>query len=178
MIPLDVGDQLVDREKSKIFLHYLASATKKMQERELRHRKTELAVHQLKKLDTEHLDKELGTIEDHLQKALRQEKMLLDHQKKEGHANDELQHKIKKLEHKLTRYVQTEHARKRRIRELELKIKTAHTHKNEREHKIVRALADLVSLKKRFGGKATPAQHARIELKIEHLKHELSLLKK
>ena len=178
MISLDVGDQLVDREKSRIFLHYLANAAKKVQERALRHRKTEIAVKQFNKLDTVHLDKQLGTIEDHLQQALRQEQMLLDHQKKEGRTHDELQHKIKKLEHKLTRYVQTEAARKRRVRELDLKIKTAHAHKGEREKKIMQALADLVSLKKRFGAKASPAQHARIELKIEHLKHELSLLKK
>jgi len=75
MIPLDVGDQLVDREKSRIFLHYLANAAKKVQERELRHRKTEIAVKQFNKLDTVHLDKQLGTIEDHLQQALRQEQM-------------------------------------------------------------------------------------------------------
>ena len=78
MIPLNVGDDLVDREKSKLFLHYLARAAKKTDERELRHRKTEIAVKQLKKLDTERLSGELSNIEDHVQKALRQEKMLAD----------------------------------------------------------------------------------------------------
>lgn len=203
MIPLDTGDQLVDREKSKILLHYLAKASRKWDERDLRHRKTEIAVNQFKKLDTERLSKELGTIEDHLQKALRQEKLLAEHQAKEGHDHDDIQHKIKKLEHKLTRYVQTEHARKRRVRELDLKVKAAHgkradfpvTHnhkseksagstayksvdKHDREKMIVHALGELLSLKKRFGTQASAEQMTRLELKMEKLKHELVMLKK
>ena len=183
MIPLDVGDELVDREKSRIFLHYLAKSSKKWDERDVRHRKTEIAVQQFKKLNTKEIEGQLGTIEDHLQKALRQEKMLAEHQQKEGHTHDELQSKIKRLEHKLTRYAQTGAARRRRVRELDLKVRALHAHKTEhaksrdRERILMRALGDLLSLKKQFGAQASEEQKRRIEIKMEKLKAELASLK-
>ena len=152
MTPLDVGDDLVDREKSRLLLHYLARATQKLREREYHKR-----VHQ-----------ESDGIEGHLSRALQSER-----------PHHEVIHgKIKNLEHKLVRYVQTKHARKRRVRELELKVRTSQVKSVERENLFVQALADVLSLKKRFGDNASPGQQARLELKIEKLKHELAVLRK
>lgn len=93
MNPLDISGNLIDREKSSIFLHYLARATKKFEERQSRHKHKE------------------SSIEEKLENA--------DVKKIAKHPIHE---KIHKLEKKLHRYIETAPARKKRIEELERKV--------------------------------------------------------
>ncbi|MEM3154589.1 MAG: hypothetical protein QW165_03440 [Candidatus Woesearchaeota archaeon] len=145
-LPLDTGDQLIDRGKSTLFLYYLARAMHKVDERELARKKVNLALKQLKKISTKDLHSHIEELEGHISEAITKEKQILGHQKGEEAVHTELAHKITRLEKKLGKYLQSQEARKKRIEELENKIKSKFESKRERIEILRDGLKKLVKL--------------------------------
>jgi len=147
-LPLDIGEQLIDRQKSSLFLYYLARSSKKVQERELRKRKVQIAIKQLKKLSTKHLHEHIDQLETHVATALDKESQILDRQKQEDLLHGDLKKKIVKLEGKLTKYMDTQDQRKERIQELEDKIKQKFEVKKEKVKTLKEDYKNLLKLYK------------------------------
>lgn len=177
-LPLDIGDQLIDRGKSSFYLYYLARATHKVMQREISKRKVELSIKQLKKLSTKTLHKHIDELEGHIAEAVHREKQIQAHQKGEESVHGELKHKITKLEHKLTRYLETQEERKERIQELEEKIK--HRFSTKRE-KIAVLKGDYQKLQKLYRqakkARAPKSKLQRIKRRMIQLNSKISLLK-
>ncbi len=177
-LPLDTGDQLVDRTKSSLYLYYLARATHRVMQREIARKKVELSIKQLKKLSTKDLHGHLEQLEGHIVEALHREKQIQGRQTGEDYVHEELKHKITRLETKLGRYLDTQEARKGRIQELEEKIKSKFSTKRE---KIVSLRADYTRLTRLYHAakkaKAPNGKLLRIAKRMEHVKNKISLLK-
>jgi len=177
-LPLDTGDQLIDRSKSTFFLYYLARATHRLDERDIARKKVELSIKQLKKLSTKDLHGHIEELEGHITEAIHREKQIQANQKGEDSVHGELKHKITKLESKLGKYLETQEARKERIRELEEKIKSKFESKRE---KIEALRADLNKLLKLYKGakkaKVPKQQLLRIAQRIEQVKCRIQVLK-
>lgn len=120
---LDLPDQRVDRTKSSVFLYYLARAASKLEHRDVAHKKVKLAINQLKQINDKRLSQHVEELEGHIAEAIAHEKRIKAHQQGEEGVHAELTHKITKLEHKLGRYLDTQEERKKRVDELERKIK-------------------------------------------------------
>ncbi len=177
-LPLDTGDQLVDRTKSALYLYYLARATHKVMQREIAHRKVELSIKQLKKLSTKDLHGHIEELEGHIVEAISKEKQIQAHQQGEESVHGELKHKIVKLESKLGRYLDTQDARKKRVDELEQKIKSKFESKKE---KITALKQDFNKLMKLYSkarkAKASKEQLLGLARRIENVKAKISVLK-
>ncbi len=145
-MPLDTGDQLIDRTKSAMYLYYLARAMHRVDGRELARKKVELSIKQLKKISTKDLHSHIEELEGHITEAIHREKQILGNQKGEDSVHGELTHKIVKLEHKLGKYLQTQESRKKRIDELENKIKSKFESKRERTDTLKQDLDKLLKL--------------------------------
>ena len=177
-LPLDVGDELIDRTKSSLYLYYVARATHRMMQRQIMQKKVELSIKQLKKLSTKDLHGHIEQLEGHIVEALQKENQIQAHQKGEESVHHELTHKITKLESKLTKYLDTQEARKNRIQELEDKIKSKFATKRE---KIVALSADLKKLMKLYHeakkAKSAKPKLFKIAQRMEQIKNKISLLK-
>lgn len=177
-LPLDVGDLLIDRSKSPLYLYYLARATHKVMQREISRKKVELSIKQLKKLSTKDIHGHIEELEGHIVEAIQREKQIQGHQKGEEGVHGELKHKIVRLESKLTRYLDTQEARKKRILELEEKVKQKFETKRER---IVALREDLKKLMKLYKEakktKANKQKLLRIAKRMEQLKAKVSVLR-
>ncbi|MBS3147757.1 hypothetical protein J4219_02650 [Candidatus Woesearchaeota archaeon] len=120
---LNLPEERVDRTKSSVFLYYLARASSKLEHRDIAHKKVKLSINQLKQINDKRLSQHVEELEGHIAEALRSEKQIKAHQQGEEGVHIELTHKITKLEHKLGRYLDTQDERKKRVDELERKIK-------------------------------------------------------
>lgn len=137
-LPLDTGEELIDRGKSTLYLYYLAKATQRQLQRDIAHRKVELSIKQLKKISTKALQKNIDELEAHVSEAMSREKELRGFQKEEEKEHTGLKNKITRLEGKLDRYLETQEARKKRMQELEDKI----THKFETKKQRIAGLRE------------------------------------
>ncbi len=177
-LPLDTGDQLIDRTKSAMYLYYLARAMHRVDGRELARKKVELSIKQLKKISTKDLHSHIEELEGHITEAIHREKQIQGHQKGEESVHGELTHKIVKLEKKLGRYLETQEERKTRIQELENKIKSKFESKKER---IEIFKKDLQKLLKLYHGakraKASKEQLLSIARRMEQVKCRIAVLK-
>ncbi len=177
-LPLDIGEQLIDREKSSFFLYYLARATHRVMQREISRKKVELSIKQLKKLSTKDLQKNIEELEGHITEAIHREKQIQGHQKGEEGVHGELKHKITRLESKLTRYLETQEERKKRIQELEEKVKQKFQTKREQITELRENLKKLNKLyKEAKKAKAHKPRLQRIAQKMEQLKTKISMLR-
>lgn len=131
-LPLDIGDTLIDKDKSSLYLYYLTRAFHREELRTLHHKKTELAIKRLKKLSTKNIHKHLDELHRTMKEALAREWHIQHRQEHQADVHQDLKHKIGKLEHKLTRYLTSQEARKRRIQALEEKIKHKFDSKQDR----------------------------------------------
>jgi len=177
-LPLDTGDQLVDRTKSSLYLYYLARATHKTMQREISRRKVELSIKQLKKLSTKDLHGHIEELEGHIVEAIHREKQIQSQQQGEESVHGELKHKIGRLENKLGKYLDTQEARKNRVQQLEEKIKNKFESKRE---KITVLKQDFNQLMKLYSAakkaKAPQEQLLRIARRIEQVKCKITVLK-
>ena len=177
-LPLEVGDQLIDRTKSSLYLYYLARAMHRVMQRDIMRRKVELSIKQLKKLSTKDLHGHIEQLEGHIVEALQREREIQGHQKSEESVHAELKHKITRLETKLTRYLDTQEARKKRIQELEERIKNKFATKRE---KIAVLQEDLRRLMKLYHAakkaQANKQKLLTIARRMEQIKTKISLLK-
>lgn len=177
-LPLDTGDQLIDRTKSVMFLYYLARATHRVDERELARKKVELSIKQLKKISTKDLHSHIEELEGHIVEAITREKAIQGHQKGEESVHGELTHKITKLENKLGRYLQSQEARKTRIEELENKIKSKFESKKERVEVLRKAMNTLLKLyHEAKKAKAPKERLLSIARRMEQIKCRIAVLK-
>lgn len=178
-LPLDLGEQLVDRSKSSLYLYYLARATYRVMQREIAHKKVELAIKQLKKLSTKDLHKHVDELQGHILEAIHSEKQIIAHQKGEEGVHTELTHKITRLEGKLTKYLQSQEARKKRVQEIEEKIKHKFTTKQEKIKQLREDLSGLATLyhKIKKTKKYSPTTLLRVAKRMTELKEKISLLK-
>lgn len=178
-LPLDIGEQLIDRSKSSLYLYYIARATHRVMQREIAHKKVELAIKQLKKLSTKDLHKHVDELRQNIIEAIHSEKQILTHQKGEESVHGELSHKIGKLEKKLGRYLETQEARKERVEELENKIKQKFTSKQELLRQLRNDMKRLTKLYNtaRKSKNYSKSQLLNISQRIAHFKDRISLLK-
>ena len=177
-LPLDIGEQLIDRGKSSLYLYYVARATHRVMEREISRKKVEIALKQLKKLSTKDLHKHLEALEAHIKEAIHREKQIQGSQKGEDLVHGELKHKITKLESRLGRYLETQEARKERMQELEDKIKTKFSSKKERISELKSDYKRLMKLYQQAKkSKASKSKLLRIAKRMEQLKARISTLK-
>jgi len=176
-IPLDLGDELIDKGKSSLMLYYLAKATQKQIQREIAHRKVELSIKQLKKISTKNLHKHIDELQGHVAEAIHREKEIQTRQKSEEEVHHDLKQKIGRLETKLGRYMDTQEQRKQRIQELEDKIKQKFQTKKE---KIKLLKEDLMRLQKILQtARKTKGDRARLNLieeRIRQIKEKISIL--
>ena len=131
-LPLDVGDDLIDRGKSALFLTYLARSANKQAQREISRKKVQIALHQLRKLSTKNLHKHLDELEIHLKEAIEREKAIQSNQKNEDGIHHGLKGRIVNLENKLHRYLETQKQRQERIDQIEHKVKSHFQTKKEK----------------------------------------------
>jgi len=177
-LPLDVDDQLIDRSKSVFFLYYLARATHRLDERDIARKKVELSIKQLKKLSTKDLHGHIEELEGHITEAIHREKQIQSHQKGEESVHGELKHKITKLESKLGKYLDTQEERKKRIMELEEKIKSKFQSKREKTEALRADLNRLLKLYKGAKKAKVPKEHLlRIAKRMEQVKCRIQVLK-
>ncbi len=175
----DAGnDRTIDRVKSGLFLYYLARAHQRLGSRELRHRKTEMAVKQLGKLNTPTLRKHVDALRGHLDEALVREKHIQDHQKSEENVHHTLKHKVTQLESQLGRYLDTQETRKKRIEQLEKKIQQRFQTKKET---IAHLRSDIQRMTKLYHTLKKDKKHSsedllRVARKIQQLQDRVRLL--
>ena len=177
-LPLEIDDQLIDRTKSSLYLYYIARATHKVIQREIAHKKVQLSIQQLKKISTKDLQKNLEELEGHITEAIHREKQIQTHQQGEEDVHGELKHKITRLESKLTKYLETQEARKTRVIELEDKIKQKFESKRE---KIALVKEDLRKLLKLYlhakKTKADKNQLLKIAQRMEQARNRIAVLR-
>jgi len=176
---LSLNDQLVDRTKSALYLYYLARASLREEKRNVIRRKVELSVRQMKKLDTDKIIRHVGDLHGHIICALDKENKILAHQKGEELVHHTFTHKISTLDNKLSRYLTTEDARKKRIEHLEHKITKAFMTKRE---KLAHLKHDINRLTKLYHAakktkKYNAAQLLHFAKRIEHLKENTHALR-
>jgi DNA repair exonuclease SbcCD ATPase subunit len=177
-LPLDLGDQLVDRTKSSLYLYYLARATHRVMQREISRKKVELSIKQLKKLSTKDLHGHIEQLQGHIQEAIHREKQIQAHQEGEESIHGELTHKITRLETKLGRYLQTQEARKKRVEELEEKIRNKFETKREKTQNLREDLKRLLKLyKEAKKHKTSKQQLLRLAQRMDQVRNKISLLK-
>ena len=175
----DAGnDRTIDRVKSGLFLYYLARAHQRLSNREVRHRKTELAVKRLNRIDTPVLRKHIDGLRGHLDEALTREKHIQDHQKSEESVHHTLKHKVTQLESKLGRYLDSQEVRKKRIEQLEKKIQ--HRFQTKKET-IGHLRADIQRMTKLYHQLKKDKKHSssdllRVARKIQQLQDRVRLL--
>jgi chaperonin cofactor prefoldin len=147
-------------------------------QREISRRKVELSIKQLKKLSTKDLHGHIEELQGHIAEAIQREKQIQGHQKGEEAVHQELTHKIGRLETKLSRYLQTQEARKGRIQELEDKIRSKFETKREKIAALKEDLARLIKLYNYTKKAKAPKTHLlRVAKRIEQVKNKISLLK-
>lgn len=145
-LPLDVGDELVDRGKSALFLTYLARSARKQAEREISRKKVQIALQQLRKLSTKNLHKHLDELEINLREAIEREKAIQSTQKSEDSLHYGLKGRIVNLENKLHKYLETQKQRKERIDEIEHRVKSHFQTKKERINDLKKHYSNLQKL--------------------------------
>ena len=179
MSVLEIDDQLIDRAKSGFYLYYLARAANKQNQRELMRRKVELSVKQLKKLNTEKLGKNVKEIDSHIEEAVMRERQIQTHQKGEELVHTELKHKITSLEHKLGRYLETQETRKKRIEQIEQKIKHKFATKKEKTAVLRADVQRLIKLYRSIKKerKHAPEELLRVGKRILRLKERIATLR-
>jgi len=131
-LPLDIGNDLIDRTKSSLFLYYLARSYHRMEKRQIHRKKIDLSIKRLRKLSTKNLHQHLDELQAHVNQAIARETFLKRHQDAHEDIHKDLKNKIVRLEGKLGKYVETQEERKKRVAELEAKIKNKFEGKKDR----------------------------------------------
>lgn len=161
-----------DPIKTRLILHYLGQASKKMQDREEAKKKLEIQLKQLKKISTNTLQKHLDELEKRIAETVRIENKILTTQSTEDHFHKEIKNKIEILEKKLGRYVETKAAREKRIKELEEKV-------DEKQKKKAETVSDIKEAINRMDKIYEDAKKTKAysEKELESIRKRISILK-
>ena len=176
-LPLEIDDELVDRTKSSLFLYYIARATHKLMQREIARKKVDLSIKQLKKISTKDIQKNLEELEGHITEAIHREKQIIGHQAGEESVHAELKHKITRLDEKLTKYLETQEARKKRVVELEEKIKQKFETKREKINALKEDLKKLMKLYAQAKREKDKTRLLRIAKRMEQIRCRIGVLR-
>jgi chromosome segregation ATPase len=141
MIPLDV-----DAQKTRTLLLYLGLAKHKLDQREHARQKLATQISQLKKISTSSIKKRITELEQDIVEALSREKKIKTAQFTEEEHHKELVKKIDRLEKKLGKFLDSKESRKKRIQELEAKIKQRMASRKEKIDDIKVAIKNLENL--------------------------------
>jgi len=141
MIPLDI-----DAQKTRTLLLYLGLAKHKLDQREHARKKLATQISQLKKISTSSIKKRITELEQDIVEALSREKKIKTAQFTEEEHHKELVKKIDKLEKKLGKFLDSKDSRKRRIQELEAKIKQKMSTRKEKLEDIKASIKTLEKL--------------------------------
>lgn len=177
MSALEVNGKLLDRTKIGIHFYYLVKATHRLQRRDLARRKTELAIKQLKKLSTKELHQHIDELATHMDELIKREKHIKQHQTTEEGVHNTLKTKLHKLDKKLTGYLKTQEQRKKRVQELEEKIKKKFETKQERIKTLKQDYKRLRELYKKAKHDKKPTERlTRIKERMDTVKSRIALL--
>lgn len=168
-----------DLGKARVLLYYLGKSKRKIEERDFARRKLEIKLSQLKKISTESVKKHVEELEMHIADTIRKEKGILTAQISEESEHKSIAEKIDLLEKKLGRYLDTRDARQKRIKELELKIKSEVSTKREEMGDIAQQIRTLEKIynEAKKNKKFPKARLSAVQKKIETLKEKLRLQK-
>ena len=136
----------IDLNKSKTLLLYLSLAKKKIDDRDMARKKLAAQISALKKISTTSIKKRITELEHDIADAIVKEKGIKDVQKDEAQQHSELIEKIEKLEKKLGKYLETKEARKKRIAELEVKVKQRVQSRKEKLSELQESIKNLEHL--------------------------------
>ncbi|MFC1774928.1 hypothetical protein ACFLZN_01280 [Nanoarchaeota archaeon] len=164
--------------KTTVFLHYLGRANKKLEDRALAKEKVKIALSKLRKISTKKVQKDLNVLEKRIAEALEKEQKIIAKQEQEEKEQSELLEKIDKLHDKLSRYLETSEARKKRIKKLENKIFEV---TNPKRYKIMQLKEILFDLEKEYKDEKKSKNYSSKELsevarKIDFLKQKIKRL--
>ena len=141
MIPLDV-----DAQKTRTLLLYLGLAKHKLDQREHARKKLATQISQLKKISTSSIKKRITELEQDIVEALAREKKIKTAQFTEEEHHKELVNKIDRLEKKLGKFLDSKESRKRRIQQLDVKIKHRMSSRKEKLDEIIESIKTLEKL--------------------------------
>ncbi|MBD3303880.1 hypothetical protein GF343_01950 [Candidatus Woesearchaeota archaeon] len=165
----------VDLDKTRTLLLYLSLAKHKIDQREIAKQKLAAQISALKKISTKSVKKHVADLEKDIAEAIQKERNIISTQKTEDEQHQELVSKIDMLEAKLGKYLETKEARKKRILELEAKIKKKMA---SRKEKLAGLKDSIKSLEKLYSSAKKDKKVSRkrlksIEAKIKNLKKKL-----
>lgn len=165
----------VDLDKTRTLLLYLSLAKHKIDQREIAKQKLAAQISALKKISTKSVQKHVADLEKDIAEAIQKERNIISTQKTEDEQHQELVNKIDMLEAKLGKYLETKEARKKRILELEAKIKKKMA---SRKEKLADLKDSIKSLEKLYSSAKKDKKVSRkrlksIEAKIKNLKQKL-----
>ncbi len=167
-----------DLGKSRILFEHLIRATKSYNERETAREKLQLQIKKLKNLSTKSLRTHIDELQKRIDESITKEKRISSYQQREEIVHQKLQEKIRILEEKLGRYLDTRESRIKRIRELEDKIKNGVATKNEKVAIIEQKIQKLETLYRnaRKDKKSSKKRLEEIRNRITSMKKQLKSL--
>jgi len=136
----------VDLDKTRTLLLYLSLAKHKIDQREIAKQKLAAQISALKKISTKSVQKHVAELEKDIEDAIQKERNIISTQKTEDEYHQELIEKIDMLEARLGKYLETKEARKKRILELENKIKRKMASRKEKLADLRDAIRNLEKL--------------------------------
>ena len=174
MIPLDI-----DAQKTRTLLLYLGLAKHKLDQREHARKKLATQISQLKKISTSSIKKRITELEQDIVEALSREKKIKTAQFTEEEHHKELVSKIDRLEKKLGKFLDSKESRKRRIQELEIKIKQRMASRKEKIDDIKVAIKNLEKLHReaKKDKSVSKMRLKTIQTKIKKLKEKIKAKK-
>lgn len=167
----------VDARKAKTLLLYLSLAKHKIDQREFARKKLDAKISALKNVSTSSIKKHVEDLEKDIAEAIKKEHKIVTSQKVENQFHKELVDKIDKLEGRLEKYLATKEARKKRIQQLEDKIKQKLVSRKEKIREIKDSIKHLEELYKKAkkDKKVSRMRLKSIKSKIEKLKAQLKV---
>lgn len=164
-----------DPTKVRALLFYLHKATEKVQKRELARKKVQVAIHKLKNISEEKIQKDIDALSDRIAEAMALEDQILAKQQGEAQIHSELLEKIDKLQAKLKRYIETAESREQRMKKLEEKIFKVTQPKKFQIVELKAGLSELESIYKeeKRSGEHRPEELLDIRNKITALKSRI-----
>lgn len=174
MMPLDIGDMLVDREDSATLLNYLAKAAYRVKEREIAKKKLEISLQRLKKLSTKELNKHIDNLEDDIQDAMEKARLIRTRQTEEEETHKKLSQRLKKLHDKLDEYMSQQNKFSQKVEKIDNKIDEY----ADRKEKLESLKKDLKELQKIYTAAKRSKKYSKKEMekaekRIKKLKQEV-----
>lgn len=147
MMPLDIGDRLIDRNKASVLLNYLAKASYRETKRELKKRQLEAGLHRLKKLNTEELKKHVGHLEHGVAEVEERSRLIEQRQQSEEKSHVNIADRLDRLHKHLEQYKNKQVNFDKKIIEVEKDYDDKFA---ERKEKIKHLKNDLKRLKRAY----------------------------